>query len=104
MGIPNLLLEFEKFRHTREGFVGIIFASQLIGERPTKWNTPYPLGQFGRDLLEAIYANQFQVGLALDGAQVYWEFELSLQNAAGSRWPDLAVRTEQRIILFELKT
>src|SRR5262245_15589117 len=104
MAIPNLLIEFEKFQHTREGFVQMILASQLIGERPMKWNTPYPLGPFGQDLLRAIYATQFQVDLSLVEAQVYWEFKLTLQMAEGTRWPDLAIRTQQRIILFELKT
>ena len=104
MIIPNLLMEFEKFRHTREGFVQIILASQLIGERPVKWNTPYPLGQFGSDLLKAIYATRFQLDLSLAEAQVFWEFKLPLQRNEGNRWPDLAVQTRERLILFELKT
>lgn len=104
MAIPNLLIEFENFRHTREGFVEIILASQLMDQRPSEWNKPYPLGAFGRDLLQAIYTSQFQLDLALEDAQVYWEFKLGPEIVEGSRWPDLAVRTAQRLILFELKT
>jgi hypothetical protein len=104
MAIPNLLIEFENFRHSREGFAQIILALQLVGNRPIKWNTPYPLGEFGRNLLQAIYTREFQMDLPLAEAQVYWEFKLSKQTDEGTCWPDLAVRTEQRIILFELKT
>jgi hypothetical protein len=103
MGIPNLLLLFERFRHTREGLVQMILASQLIGEVPAKWNTPYPLGTFGRELLRAIYATRFQIDLSLAEAEVYWECNICPQGEE-ARWPDLAVWTKERMILFELKT
>jgi hypothetical protein len=104
MALPNPIIERERKKHTREGFAQYLLASLILGEGPKKWNTPYQMWPCGRKIAADLCAKAFDDPAGAGDGRFYWEFRLEAPGSPGGRWPDLAIRTEDRLILFELKT
>ncbi|MFC4529344.1 hypothetical protein [Sphaerisporangium dianthi] len=103
MGIPDPDIERSKLaRAGREWFAQLMLASLLIGDRPARMNTPYAICPQGRVLLDLLDPNHRAGG---SQPTVYWEFKLdALRPGQQNRWPDLALRWPDRVLLVELKT
>ena len=86
----------------REWFAQRFLACLLLGEPPARMNTPYPPNGPGLRLLAALDPWHEQRD---DAPTVFWEFRLdALEPDQPNRWPDLAVRWPDRLLLLELKT
>ncbi len=103
MTLPNPLIERER-RKEREGFVQYLLACLILGGKPPGWNKASRPSEQGLDFLRKLDERCF--GSCRSGfPEFYWEFELpSRKEVEPNRWPDLAAKYENRLVLFELKT
>jgi hypothetical protein len=104
MALPNPIIERERKKHTREGFSQYLLPSLILGEGPKKWNTPYRMWPYGLKVVADLCTKAFDGAAGPGDGRFYWEFRLEAPASPAGRWPDLATQTEDRLILFELKT
>jgi hypothetical protein len=103
MSLPDPAVERLKLAKAgREWFAQYLLASLLLGQPPRRLNTAYRPVDRGHQLLRRLDPWSDPVAPAPD---VFWEFRLdALLASKGNRWPDLAARWPNRLLLIELKT
>ena len=103
MTLPNPVSERE-YRTGLEGWAQYMLASLLLGERPAGQNRAGAPSPRGARLLELIDAAAFGSSPSTT-PDIYWEFKLQAGDRyEENKWPDLAARWPDRLLMLELKT
>lgn len=103
MDLPNPLIERER-RKEREGFAQYLLACLILGGKPRGWNKPSQPSEKGLAFLQDLDQRCFGA-CSSSLPEFYWEFELQSRiDSEPNRWPDLAAKYKNRLVIFELKT